>query len=65
MPWIAGFYALACQVNPDITPEQFWAATLKTGYTMHLRHDGEDVSFGPIANTIALVEHLRKQMIQQ
>ncbi|MCX6561286.1 MAG: S8/S53 family peptidase [Candidatus Aminicenantes bacterium] len=31
IPYIAGLYALACQVKPDITPELFWAAALKTG----------------------------------
>jgi hypothetical protein len=30
-PYIAGIYALACQVKPDITPEIFWEAALKTG----------------------------------
>ena len=31
MPYIAGLYALACQVKPDITPEAFWTAALDTG----------------------------------
>ena len=30
-PYIAGAYALACQVNSTLTPDQFWAAALKTG----------------------------------
>jgi hypothetical protein len=25
VPWIAGLYALACQIDPAITPERFWA----------------------------------------
>ena len=60
VPWIAGFYALACQVKPDITPEQFWAEALKTGETIPLRKDGADIQFGIIANPVALMEHLRK-----
>jgi len=31
IPYIAGLYALACQVKPDITPELFWAKALETG----------------------------------
>jgi len=31
VPYIAGLYALACQVRPDITPEIFWAKALETG----------------------------------
>ncbi len=31
IPYIAGLYALACQVNPEITPEIFWGAAIKTG----------------------------------
>jgi len=31
IPYIAGLYALACQVRPDITPEVFWAKAVETG----------------------------------
>ncbi|MHB8094338.1 MAG: S8 family serine peptidase [Candidatus Aminicenantales bacterium] len=31
IPYIAGLYALACQVKPEITPEAFWTAALQTG----------------------------------
>jgi hypothetical protein len=59
VPWIAGLYALACQVQPEITPERFWAEALRTGTTIHLKHDGHDVEFGTIANPAALIEALR------
>ena len=59
VPWLAGLYTLACQVNPDITPEQFWAAALKTGQTITLRHDGADIRFGTIANPAALIANLQ------
>jgi len=32
-PYLAGLYALACQVKPDITPELFWEKALETGTT--------------------------------
>ena len=60
MPWIAGVDALAWPANLDLTPEQFWAAGLKTGDSLHVRHDGEDVSFGPIAKPVALIERLQR-----
>jgi len=31
IPYIAGLYALACQVRPDIVPETFWAKAVETG----------------------------------
>jgi hypothetical protein len=34
IPYIAGLYALACQAQPDITPEAFWTAAVETGYAM-------------------------------
>ena len=30
-PFVAGLYALACQVDPDITPEVFWRTALAMG----------------------------------
>ena len=59
VPWIAGLYALACEVRPEITPEQFWAAALKTGETIRIQKAGVEVSFGPIANPVALIENLQ------
>ncbi len=31
VPYVAGLYAMACQVKPDITPEEFWQKALETG----------------------------------
>jgi hypothetical protein len=36
-PYLAGLYALACQVKPDVTPELFWKKALETGTTPDLR----------------------------
>ena len=59
VPWISGLYALACQVKPDITPEAFWSAALKTGKTIRLKHEAEEIEFGTIADPVALVESLK------
>ena len=49
-------YALALQVNQNITPEEFWAQALKTGETIKLWHDGNKVKLGPILNSVKLIE---------
>jgi hypothetical protein len=59
IPWIAGLYALACQVNPSITPDEFWETALKTGKTIELTHDGKTYSFGKIADPQALIAALQ------
>ncbi len=33
-PFLAGLYALACQVRPDITPELFWKTAVATGVAL-------------------------------
>ena len=60
IPYIAGIYALAAQVEPKITPERFWALALKTGRTIKLRHDAKEISFGPILDPAALIDAIRR-----
>jgi hypothetical protein len=59
VPWIAGLYALACEVKPDITPEEFWREALKTGQVLQLSKYGREHEFGAIANPPALIARLR------
>jgi hypothetical protein len=65
VPWIAGLYALACQVEPEITPEIFWAKALKTGRTIRLRGQGEDIDFGTLADPVALISELRESRMAE
>jgi len=60
IPYIAGAYALAAQVEPKITPERFWALALKTGRTIKLRHEGKEHDFGPILDPAKLIEAIRR-----
>jgi subtilisin family serine protease len=60
IPYVAGMYALAVQVKPDITPEEFWAAALETGRTIQLTHEGKEYSFGVILDPQALIAALQK-----
>jgi hypothetical protein len=60
IPYLAGMYALAAQVKPDITPEEFWSTAMETGKTIELQHDEEQIPFGPILNPIGLVTALKE-----
>lgn len=59
VPYLAGMYALAAQVNPDITPEEFWKTALKTGKTIQLQHDSKDYEFGVILDPQALIAAIK------
>lgn len=59
VPWVAGLYALACEVKPDITPQEFWSQSLRTGRTITVHHDGKEFPFGTIADPVALIESLQ------
>lgn len=59
VPYLAGMYALAVQVNPDITPEDFLTAAIKTGKTIPIRQDGRDYEFGVILDPRALIEEIK------
>src|SRR5512135_3519820 len=61
IPYIAGMYALAAQVNPAITPDRFWSLAMKTGRTIQLQHDGQTIPFGPILYPAALIEALQSR----
>lgn len=59
IPYLAGMYALAIQVKPEITPEEFWATALQTGKTIQIRHNGKDYDFGVILNPQALISAIK------
>ena len=59
VPYIAGLYALSCQVNPSITPEQFWTTAVKTGETVTIEKEGKKFPLGSIANPTALMEAIK------
>jgi len=59
VPYLAGMYALAVQVKPDITPEEFWDTALKTGKTIQLQHDDKEYEFGVILDPQALINAIK------
>jgi len=58
IPYIAGIYALACQVKPEITPEEFWTIALNTGDTIEITHNSYNLSLGKIVNPNRLIDTL-------
>ena len=56
-PYIAGLYALACQVKLDITPEAFWKAALATGDPVPIEGDKETYR-GKRANPALLMKSI-------
>lgn len=57
VPYVAGLYALACQVNPDITPEIFWKEALDTSDTISIN---DDQKLGKIVNPTRLLERIEE-----
>jgi hypothetical protein len=58
IPYLAGTYALAAQVDPKITPERFWDLALKTGRTIEVRDGDKTNSLGPILDPVRLIDAL-------
>jgi len=56
-PYLAGIYALACQADPEITPEQFWKEALATGDAMEVNNKGTSYD-GRMINPVNLVKSL-------
>lgn len=63
IPYVAGLYALACQVKPSVTPHEFWNKALDTGNIIEIDKDGKKYKFGKIVNPVKLIESLRESMI--
>ena len=59
IPYIAGAYALAVQVEPDMTPDRFWALAMKTGRTIKLKHEDKTMPLGPILDPGRLIDAVK------
>ncbi len=60
VPYISGLYALACQVKPDITPQEFWKTALETGNKKEIKENDFSFELKAIVNPIKLIEALEK-----
>ena len=61
IPYLAGMYALAVQVKPEITPEEFWKTALRTGRTIQIIHDGREYELGVILDPQSLIEEVQSK----
>jgi len=60
IPYIAGLYALAVQVDPQITPDRFWSRALDTGRDIQMERDGKSRTLGRVADPEALIAAVRQ-----
>ncbi|MCM2266306.1 MAG: hypothetical protein NDI60_00875 [Elusimicrobiales bacterium] len=60
VPWMAGLYALACQVYPEVTPAIFWNAMLETADAVTFKKDGAAYTLQKVVNPEKLMARLRK-----
>ncbi|GAB6109464.1 S8 family serine peptidase [Fusibacter bizertensis] len=61
IPYIAGLYALACEVDPSITPDVFWENALATGTRTTIEKNGKTFDLGIIVDPVKLIDSLDKK----
>jgi hypothetical protein len=59
IPYIAGLYALSCQVDPQTTPEKFWQKAVETGDTVKFDKDGKFYEMKKIVNPLKLIDAIK------
>lgn len=60
VPWCAGFYAMCCQVKPDITPQEFISVVNSTSVSTEISYDGQAYTFGKIINPAEVIKTLQE-----
>lgn len=55
---VAGFYAMCCQVQPEITPNEFIQLAMDTGTTTQFTENDQTYSIDKIINPAAVIEAL-------
>lgn len=61
MPYYAGLYALAYQVKPGITLEEFVEAAQNTAHKVSFRQNEKDYPFGFAVNPAKIIEYLQSK----
>lgn len=58
-PYIAGLYALACQVHPKTTPDLFWKTALETGDRITVNKYDKQILMEKIVNPKRLIDKMK------
>lgn len=58
-PYIAGVYALACQVNPDMTYEEFWKSALETADSVKFSYKEKEYTIPKVLNPAKLIDAIK------
>lgn len=61
VPYIAGLYALTCQVKPDITPKEFWNAAYETGIVRTITEKDGKSNEARIPNPEEMIKYLQSR----
>jgi len=59
VPYIAGVYALACQVEPEIAPDEFWRLVMETGHDITVEREDLNKPVCKVINPMGLIEVLQ------
>lgn len=58
VPYLAGVYALACQVKPNITYDEFFKLAASTARTSHGAYEGESYEAQYIIDPVAIIKKI-------
>ncbi|MCQ4925079.1 S8 family serine peptidase [Tissierella carlieri] len=63
IPYISGLYTLACEVDPDMTPEKFWDMAISTGDSLDedKRDDASKEKNMKIVNPVKLISEVKSK----
>lgn len=59
-PYLAGVYALACQVRPEITYKEFWEVAMNTAVPNKTDYNGKHYEISKIINPEGIMNSLQK-----
>lgn len=60
VPYVAGLYALACQVKPEVDFAGFLAAAQATARPVSIQRDGGELPYGRVVDPAALLAVLER-----
>lgn len=62
MPYIAGLYALACQVKSEVTFDEFTQTAMSVSHPVHISHGGKEYQYGRTFDPAEVLELLQSDV---